>query len=227
MRKVEYGIGGRDEKITGMLFYHWYEHFPSLWSIGRRIPIFIMPFLSKLTTGLPFTIMWDRQNLRQHLRWYDPMTSKCPHRVILPELYNGDLPEYEKTPERIVHEDVAILGAGRETVSNTFVTAFYYLCLQQQTHSRLKQELEGSMPNAKEVPSLMDLEKLPYLTAVIKEALRLSYGSTSRFIRVNPHSKLNYGDYVFPPGTTVSMSAMLLCEHPDVYENPKDFWPER
>ncbi|KAF1975673.1 cytochrome P450, partial [Bimuria novae-zelandiae CBS 107.79] len=71
------------------------------------------------------------------------------------------------------------------------------------------------------------LETLPCLTAAIREALRMGYGTTSRFIRVAPEVTMQYKNYVFPPRTAISMSAMLLCQHPDVFEDLHTFNPER
>lgn len=60
--------------------------------------------------------------------------------------------------------------------------------------------------------SWVELEKLPYLSAVIAESLRLSYGISSRTPRIAPLEHLVYrgrlnGDsdveYVLPKGTAV------------------------
>lgn len=219
------------EKHTGMRYFHWFKHLPWLWSLARGIRKTFLPVLLKIIPGLGVTASWDRENRHMVggcLKRFDPMMSDTyAHRFIIPDLYYSDLPKHEKKYNQLWQEGAALMGAGKETVANTLVIAFYYLCLQPSTRSRLKQELEDYMLNANEFPSWAKLEKLPFLTAVIKETLRLGYGSSSRFIRVNPTASTEYGGLVFPPETAISMSAMLLCEHPDIYENPKEFWPER
>src|SRR4051812_12025378 len=105
-----------------------------------------------------------------------------------------------------------MVGAGVETTSNTLCVALYHLHLLQNKDklARLKAELKSAMPEANQLAPWAKLETLPYLSAAIKEALRLAYGTSSRFIRVAPEATLQYKDYVLPPGTAISMSAMLL-----------------
>lgn len=76
-------------------------------------------------------------------------------------------------------------------------------------------------------PSLADLQKLPFLSSVILEANRLSFGLTGRNPRIAPSESLHYGQYVIPPGTPVSMST--LCIHTDetMFPNPWSFRPDR
>jgi cytochrome P450 len=83
------------------------------------------------------------------------------------------------------------------------------------------------MPDATNMAPWATLESLPYLSAVIKESLRLAFGMSSRFIRVAPDATLIYKDYVLPPGTAVSMSSMLLCQHPATFDEAGSFIPER
>jgi cytochrome P450 len=83
------------------------------------------------------------------------------------------------------------------------------------------------MPNPDILLPWAKLETLPYLSAVIKEALRSAGGFSSRIVRVPQNAPLRYKDYVLPPGTAISMSQMLLAWHPDLFEAPHDFQPER
>jgi cytochrome P450 len=62
---------------------------------------------------------------------------------------------------------------------------------------------------------------------VINEALRSAGGFSSRIVRVPQNAPLRYKDYVLPPGTAISMSQMLLSRHPDLFDAPHDFQPER
>ena len=92
---------------------------------------------------------------------------------------------------------------------------------------RLKTELENAMPNPDLLLPWAKLETLPYLSAVIKEALRSTGGFSSRIVRVPQNACLQYKNYVLPQGTAVSMSQMLLSRHPDVFDEPHEFAPER
>jgi cytochrome P450 len=145
--------------------------------------------------------------------------------TIFHELLSSDLPDCEKSYERLWQEGSALIGAGVETTSNTLCVALYHLTQHPDELAHLRAELEQVMPDEAQLAPWAKLEALPYLTAVIKESLRLAYGTTSRFIRVAPEIALKYNDYELPPGTAVSMTSMLLCQHPELFENPRAFIP--
>ena len=74
-------------------------------------------------------------------------------------------------------------------------------------------ELEAAMPAAHMIP-LGDVEKLPYLTAVYLEVLRISYGVSHRIQRICPDQTIRYYDYILPPGTPVSMTSVHIHDNP-------------
>jgi len=84
-------------------------------------------------------------------------------------------------------------------------------------------------------PNWSTLEQLPYLSAVILEGLRLSYGGAGRMPRIAPDETLIYegkfGDkpvrYVIPPGTPISFSGYMINGNKDIFPKPDEFRPER
>jgi cytochrome P450 len=83
------------------------------------------------------------------------------------------------------------------------------------------------MPDPDLLLSWAKLETLPYLSAVIKEALRSAGGFSSRIVRVPQNAPLRYKSFVLPPGTAIGMSQKLLSRHPDLFDAPDEFNPER
>jgi len=85
------------------------------------------------------------------------------------------------------------------------------------------------------LPKWSTLEQLPYLSAVILEAIRLSYGVATRLPRIAPDETLIYkgkfGDkpveHIIPPGTAIGMSSVLMHANQDTFPNPDEFQPER
>lgn len=218
----------RNTFTEGLRNFQWFKHFPSLWNVLRGIPDNV---LLKLAPEMAVTKEWEDGNkklVKEIVEKFDPMQEENKtHQTIFHELLASDLPAHEKSYERLWQEGSALIGAGVETTSNTLNVALYHLSLHPEKLNRLKEELQDTMPSASALAPWSTLEKLPYLTAVIKESLRVGYGTTSRFIRVAPNSTLQYKDFVLPPGTAVSMSPMLLCEHPALYDAPTTFSPER
>lgn len=133
-------------------------------------------------------------------------------RTILHDILQSDtFPPAEKDFTRVSDEVDTITGAGLETVSQTLRFIVYYMYNNPKILLRLRAELRslssGPSPDALDELTLAQLEQLPYLTAVIMEALRLSPGLATRLARIAPDRELIYDDrWVIPAGTPVSMT---------------------
>ena len=97
----------------------------------------------------------------------------------------------------------------------------------KQIYKRLVRELEQTFPDESAELPFTELEKLPYLTGVIKEALRLSFGVVGRLPRVVPDSGATFNGHFVRAGTIVGMSSWLMQRNPEVFPEPMKFEPER
>ena len=100
--------------------------------------------------------------------------------------------------------------------------------------SKLRTELSALPAPA----SWIQLEQLPYLSAVIEEGNRLSFGVTARKARI-AHEPLTYTpsqhaipsgtskSYLRPPGTPVSITILSSHTADSVFPDPYTFDPER
>lgn len=103
----------------------------------------------------------------------------------------------------------------------------YHLTVQPHKLERLRAEITSIMPDPKQPAKLQQLEKLPYLTSVIMESLRLSNSVCSRLARVAPDRSIYYHDWEIPKGTPVGMTSTLIHLNADIFPNPLEFAPER
>jgi cytochrome P450 len=115
-------------------------------------------------------------------------------------LKDEHLPPAEKSFNRLKDEGEVLISAGTETTAKTLTTIAFYLLEQPDTLRRLKEELRQAMPDAWDSPPWVQLEPLPFLTAVIQEGLRLSYGVTNRLPRIATKEVLMYGNWKIPVG---------------------------
>jgi cytochrome P450 len=128
----------------------------------------------------------------------------------------------------LTDEGITVVGAGSHTVAWTLSVACYYLLSSSIMLQNLKTELSTIQDLNENLSTLLaKLEKLPYLTAVIKEALRLAYGVSMRVPRIAPDATLRYKDWMIPPGTAVGMTTVLLHQDPEIFPQPLEFRPER
>lgn len=92
---------------------------------------------------------------------------------LLSYLVNSELPDSELSVERLSKEAQVLLGAGTVSTARTLDFICYYVLANENIHRKLQNELADVMANyPAQIPSFVQLEKLPYLTALIKEGLR-------------------------------------------------------
>ncbi|MCJ1389938.1 hypothetical protein MMC18_002796 [Xylographa bjoerkii] len=156
-----------------------------------------------------------------------------PHPVVFSELLESDLPDSEKTLAHLRDEANILMGAGTMTTAWTLSVATYHLLSNPTILSTLKAELRAALPSSSSPAPLSLLEQLPYLTAIIQEALRLSYGVSSRLARVSPSLPLVFTDsltgktWSIPPGTPVGMTSTLIHHDESIFPNAAVFDPQR
>ncbi|KAI1827660.1 putative cytochrome P450 [Xylaria intraflava] len=143
-------------------------------------------------------------------------------------LSSDHLSSSEKAANRMSHEGVVSIAAGGETTGRALTIALYFVLSDKGTvKAKLEKELALVMPEPDSRPSLNELESLPWLSAIIKESLRIMALPTTRFPLVSPTEPLRYQDWVIPAGTPVSMTIRDVLLDSNIFERPQEFLPER
>ena len=158
----------------------------------------------------------------------DPLQTKKSHNNIFRTILSSGLPGPDKQAARIAQEGFVVIAAGSDTTSRVLTNATYHvLANKSRLLPRLQQELVEAMPDFDSQPSLKTLESLEFLTAIIKEALRITAVLTSRLPVIAPVESLQYGDWSIPPGTPTSMTLRDVLLDPVIFPEPHSFRPER
>jgi cytochrome P450 len=145
-----------------------------------------------------------------------------------------NLPEAEKSPQRLLDEATLLIMAGTYSPMLSLIVAHYHLITRPDIMAKLRSELNAH-------PQSVDaeqLQQLPYLSAVIQEAHRLTFGLTGRNPRVCPNEALTYTTkspaatsqphtYNIPAGVSLSASTLLLHTNESLFPDPWQFDPER
>lgn len=88
-------------------------------------------------------------------------------------MVSNDMPGSEKSTERLKEEALLFFVAGSFNVWSTMSTITFHLLSNPAMKSRLQEELKKCMANyPHRIPHRTELEKLPYMTAVVKEGLQ-------------------------------------------------------
>jgi cytochrome P450 len=135
--------------------------------------------------------------------------------------------QYVATAQELTGDAVLMFLAGTDTTANALTVATYNVLANPQILSHLRTELDNAMPDISAFYPQAHLKTLPYLRAVIKESLRLSYGTTARLMRIVPPGGATMCGQHVPGGTRVSFSHYLYNNDAGVFTSPADFRPER
>ena len=131
------------------------------------------------------------------------------------------------TTWQLKDEAYSVLVAAADTTGDVMTVAACNVLPNPDIYKRLVAELETRFSNQTETLAFLELERLPYLTAVIKEGLRLSFGVIGRLPRVFPSPSATFNDHFLPAGTIVSTSSWMMHCDPAVFPEPMKFDPEQ
>ena len=116
--------------------------------------------------------------------------------------------------------------AGNDTTAVTSLVGLYNVLRHRHIQERLLEELKTLLPRPNDKAPFTAIEKLPYLTAVVKEALRYASPAASRTPRLVPKEGSVLPDgRVLPPGTRVGMAIYHIHYNQDIFPRPKEFLP--
>ncbi|MCA1993296.1 MAG: cytochrome P450 [Coleofasciculus sp. S288] len=124
--------------------------------------------------------------------------------------------------EQLRDELMTLLLAGHETTATAIAWALYWVHRSPHVRDRLLQELDS----LGEAPSPMEMVRLPYLTAVCNESLRIypiAFLTVPRAVK----EPVELMGYQLQPGTTLYGCIYLTHHREDLYPEPKQFKPER
>lgn len=150
-------------------------------------------------------------------------------RSIIQAIVQSNLPPEEKKLARVFDDVSTVTGAAFETTAAAIRLILFYVYSNPIILDKLRTELALMAPQKPEgqVLELGNLERFPYLTAVITEGLRLSPGVATRQARIAPDRELVYHKWHIPIGTPVGMTTLLMHMNEKLYPDPERFEPER
>ena len=132
----------------------------------------------------------------------------------------------DKTQEHLTDEAQSVVAAGVETTAFALSVGTFHIVNTPRIYQRLHNELVQAFPDGETIPSLLELEKLPYLKCCIQESLRLSYGLSGRNPRTHDRP-LQYGEWTIPPQTTITMTIVDVHHDEKIFPDSRSFVPER
>ncbi|KUI60571.1 Pisatin demethylase [Cytospora mali] len=157
--------------------------------------------------------------------YHDPDTPDFLDRFI--EAKNAD-------PKEV--DDAQIIGwlminmiAGADTTAATLKSAFYHCLHNKRIWERLQQETLAAGLHKDTPVAYKDSHSIPYLEAVVREALRILPGVSMPLERYVPQGGHRLSDgSLLPEGSIVGLNPYILCRNKDIYgQDAEEFRPER
>jgi cytochrome P450 len=206
--------------------------------VGRAVAFLMRYALGRARSPLAIPQNWPTPRNRRADREYDLLDSmvyriiderraaKDPaqHTDVLSLLMAAmDEDGSQMTPKQLRDEIMTLFLAGHETTALSLSWTWYLLGENRAAEAKLHEELDHTL--AGRAPNVADLEKLPYLHAVVSESLRL-YPPAYMLARTSI-APSSFGGYEFPTGTTVLASQWVMHRDKRYYDDPDAFRPER
>ena len=186
------------------------------------------PFLQKdLGTWSPWgKFVRQRQQIDQLLyaEIADRRSHPDPNRIDILSLLMSAKDEQgnSMTDQELRDEMMTLLLAGHETTASAMAWGLYWIHHLPEVREKLLQELDtlGESPNP------MSIARLPYLSAVCNETLRITPVAINTFAR-EVQEPVELLGHRLEPGTLVVGCIYLLHQREDLYPDHKQFKPER
>ena len=170
--------------------------------------------------------------LRRKQRIYELLQAEIDERLAHGELQGEDIlslmlsakdeNNQPMTDDQLRDEMMTLLFAGHETTATALAWAFYWIHKLPQLQEKLRQEIEPLGDN----PDPMEVYRLPYLTAICQETLRIYPVVFIAFPRM-AKSTVEIMGHWFEAGTMLTPCIYLVHHREELYPEPKQFRPER
>jgi len=126
------------------------------------------------------------------------------------------------TDKELRDELMTLLLAGYETTATAMAWGLYWIHYKPEVREKLLQELDTLGEN----PDPISIYKLPYLTAVCNETLRIYPVALATFVR-KVEEPVDLLGYHIEPHSSIWGCIYLLHHREDLYPDSKQFKPER
>ncbi len=125
--------------------------------------------------------------------------------------------------QQVRDEALTLILAGHETTANALAWTWYLLSQNPDVERNLHAELADVLGGR--APAVADLPNLRYTSMVIDESMRLYPPAWS--VGRSPVADDEILGFIIPKGSSVMLSQWLTHRHPDFWENPEQFDPDR
>ncbi|KAG0633711.1 cytochrome P450 [Tuber brumale] len=155
------------------------------------------------------------------------LLEKSSHPTVYQRFLDPDVKGGIPSASTLIDEAQNLFFAGSDTVGTALSFGTYHILTTPGLQEKLFAEICQVWPVLEKEPTYDQLEKSAYLTAIIKESLRISHGIVTPLTRVVPTPGMTIQDQPIPGGTVVSMDSPTVHLNPTIFPSPATFLPTR
>ncbi|THU75795.1 cytochrome P450, partial [Dendrothele bispora CBS 962.96] len=196
----------------------------------------VFPFLCFVPSWFPGGGF--KQKALEYRRLMDPI-DQFPHEWAKEQMASGDYLKSFTSMQMQAHEEgmeegmediirwcsAALYAGGADTIVSVMSSFFLLMTLNPLAQTRAQEEIDKVL-GLDELPTINDRDKLPYVSALIKEVLRWVPPAPLGL----PHRVLDddvYNGYRIPKGSTIVANIWNILHAEELYPKPWEFAPER
>lgn len=196
---------------------------------------FLYPLLPK-TGGHGYVFNYTLRQIDDRQRTLKDPRNANTSREGPPDIMTKILLAHEDNPEKMTKMDLITMcqsniGAGSDTTAITLSSIFYHLLKYPATYRKLQEEIDSAAREGRISDPVTFKEaqsELPYLQAVMKEALRIHPATGLPMQRVVPAEGTTIAGHFIPGGASVGINSWVAHRNQSVFGRDAEEWrPER
>ncbi|KAK8927190.1 hypothetical protein H634G_01854 [Metarhizium anisopliae BRIP 53293] len=173
--------------------------------------------INKMVTDVPYNFV--RQQMAQQAH------TPCYVSRLIQELQDEDLRLDPVAAETIKWSAGILYAAGSDTTVSSLFSVILALVKFPKVQRRAQNEIDG-LTGSDRLPQFEDRSNLPYVSGVVKEALRW-FPVTPMGLAHAASEDIMLKGYLVPKGAIILPAVWWLLHDPQVYANPESFDPAR
>lgn len=223
--KIAFGLDVNEDLVAGGLTVQEYYHNISA---GSRVMGRCMIF-SMLATDLNPQIRRVKEERLRAERWAEELLLRGREKEDIVDKPNDVVEALLKAgvSRKEIYEHIyTIVGAGNDTTAMFGCFISYFLAHYPEVQNKCREEIEEALKDTgRKQITIEEVPKLKYLNCVFKEVIRLR--SVIPQILRQATQDTTIGDIKVPGGTVLLLPFTTMHRDPKLWENPKEFKPER
>ncbi|MCJ1240351.1 hypothetical protein MMC14_008353 [Varicellaria rhodocarpa] len=187
----------------------------------RDLAMYITP--KSAMAGLNLVVSTSERNVKERLS----RKASQPDFISYVLAHNETYPSAALSEQEIVANSTTLIVGGSDPVTTVLAGALNQLLQHPKAMDKLVREVRSSFRSESGISAMSTRALLPYLTAVLKESLRLCPPTPDSMRRAVRKGGANVAGHFLPEGTVVGVSCYAAFKSAENFSSPEEFVPER